>query len=178
MKEGKRAIFLDRDGVLNEDDGYIGQPERFHVFPYVGPALKLLAEKGFLFFIVTNQSGIARGYFTMEDTNRLHDLLKKQMQTYHVKFTKIYISPHHPDEPNTSRKPSPEMVLEAAREYSIDLSASYVIGDSACDLEMGYRAGCRVVLVRSGEGAKTEKLPEVKFDYVFDNLLEAAKVLA
>jgi len=171
----KRAIFLDRDGVINEDLHYVGQPERFHIFPYVGPALKLLAEKGFLFFIVTNQSGIGRGFFTVEDMHRVHDILINKMREFGVEFTEIYFSPHHPDTPNDIRKPSPKLVLQAAEKYEIDLSHSYVIGDSSTDLEMGYRAGCKVVLVRSGKGSTTEKLPNVKFDYVFDDLLDAAQ---
>lgn len=173
----QRAIFLDRDGVLNEDLGYVGQPERFKIFNYVGTALKLLAEKGFLFFIITNQSGIERGYFTLEDTQRLHSILAEQMRFYSVEFTGIYISPYCESTPNDIRKPSPKMLLEAAQKHQINLETSYVIGDRPTDLEMGYRAGCRVVLVRSGAGAETEKLPQTKFDYVFENLLDAAQSL-
>jgi len=177
MTEKRRAVFLDRDGVINEDYGYVGQPERFHIFPFVGPALRLLIEKGFMLFIVTNQSGIERGYFTMEDTDRLHDILRNRMREHGVEFAGIYVSPYHPDTPNDVRKPSPRFVLEAARDHEIDLPTSYVIGDGPADLEMGRRAGCRVVLVRSGIGAKTEKLPDVKFDFVFDDLMGAAKGL-
>ncbi len=173
----QRAIFLDRDGVLNENLGYVGQVERFHIFPYTAQALRLFADKGFIFFIVTNQSGIERGYFTMEDTKRLHTILIQQMRSYGIEFREIYVSPHRPETPNDTRKPSPKFVLDAAKKYGIDLVTSYVIGDSASDLEMGYRAGCRVVLVRSGVGAQTEKHPGVKFDFIFDNLLDAAKAL-
>jgi D-glycero-D-manno-heptose 1,7-bisphosphate phosphatase len=179
MSAGKhRAVFLDRDGVINEDHGYVGQVERFHIFPFTGSALQLLVQKGFLLVVVTNQSGIARGYYTMEDTERLHQILETQMKPLGIEFCEICVCPDHPDQKSDRRKPSPKMVLDAAEKYGIDLSSSYVIGDASSDLEMGYRAGCRVVLVRTGQGSKTEKLPDVKFDYVFDNLFEAAKHLS
>jgi D-glycero-D-manno-heptose 1,7-bisphosphate phosphatase len=173
----RRAIFLDRDGVINEDHEYVGQIERFHIYPFVGPALKSLKEKGFLFFIVTNQSGIGRGFFKEEDMHRVHAFLQEKMKEHEVEFTEIYFSPHHPDTPNDIRKPSPKLVLEAAKKYGIDLARSYVIGDAPTDLEMAYRAGCKAVLVRTGKGAKTEKLPDVKFDFVFNDLSEAARAI-
>jgi D-glycero-D-manno-heptose 1,7-bisphosphate phosphatase len=171
----RRAIFLDRDGVLNEDLGYVGQLERFHLFPYTAQALELLSKKGFLLFIVSNQSGIARGYFTMEDTQRLHAKLIEEMGKFGVTFTEIYVSPDHPDQKSETRKPSPKFVLDAAKKYGIDLSTSYVIGDKKSDLEMGHRAGTRAVLVRSGDGVNTEKLPGIKADFIFDDLLQAAQ---
>jgi D-glycero-D-manno-heptose 1,7-bisphosphate phosphatase len=174
----KKAIFLDRDGVINEDHEYVGQLERFHIYPFVGPALKLLKEKGFHFFIVTNQSGIGRGYFSEDEMHRVHDFLAEKMKEYDVNFTEIFFSPHHPDTPNDVRKPSPKFVLTAAEKYGIDLKNSFVIGDAATDLEMGYRAGCHVILVRTGKGVKTEKIQGVKFDHVFNNLLEAAEFIS
>lgn len=173
----RRAIFLDRDGVLNEDLGYVGQPERFHIFPYVAEALRLFTQKGFLLVVVTNQSGIERGYYSWDDTHRLHEILANQVSPYGVKFTDFCISPFKESTPNDVRKPSPKMVLEAALKHHIDLLNSYVIGDRSIDLEMGYRAGCSVVLVRSGAGSETEKMNGIKFDFAFDNLLEAAKAL-
>ncbi len=174
---GRRAVFLDRDGVLNEDLGYVGQPERFRIYPFVGEALRLFAEKGFAIFIVTNQSGVERGYFTMEDVQRLHQILADHVRPLGVEFTDIFVSPHHPETPSETRKPSPKFVLDAAFKYHLDLASSYVIGDKSTDLEMGHNAGCRAVLVRSGGGRETEKLPGVKFDFVFEDLLEAARVL-
>jgi histidinol-phosphate phosphatase family protein len=171
-----RAVFLDRDGTLNEDHGYVGQEERFHIYPFVGEALKLFVEKGFSLFIVTNQSGIERGYFKMEDTHRLHSILAEKMKSYGVEFKEIFICPHLTGTQSDTRKPSPKFVLDAAKKYNIDLSNSYVIGDRNTDLEMGYRAGCRVVLVRTGAGKETEAA-QTKFDYVFDDLFQAAKFL-
>ena len=113
----------------------------------------------------------------MKDTEHLHKILIQQIRPYKVEFKEIYISPYRPETPNDTRKPSPKFVLEAAKKYGIVLATSYVIGDSNSDLEMGYRAGCRSVLVRSGAGAKTEKTPGVKYDFIFDNLLDAAKAL-
>ena len=174
----KRAVFLDRDGVLNDDLGYVGSPDRFQIFPFVGEALKILSQKGFLLFIVTNQSGVGRGYFTLEDVHHLHRILSDHVRPFGVKFTDIYISPDHPDQPSDLRKPSPKMALMAAEKHHIDLASSFLIGDRHTDLEMGRRAGCLTVLVRTSAGAETEKRPDLHFDYVFDNLLDAAKGIA
>jgi histidinol-phosphate phosphatase family protein len=173
----RRAVFLDRDGVLNEDVGYVGQPERFHIYPFVGEALGILARKGFLLFIVTNQSGIERGYFTMEDTHRLHDLLAAAVRPHGAEFEEIFIAPYKEGTPNDVRKPSPKFVLDAAKKHGVALASSYVIGDRASDLEMGHRAGCRVVLLRTGAGAATEKEPGARFDLAFDHLLDAARAI-
>ncbi len=174
----RRAVFLDRDGVLNEDLGYVGQPERFRIYPFVGEALGLLTRKGFLLFIVTNQSGIERGYFTLEDTHRLHTLLAEEVRSHGAKFTEIFIAPYKESTPNDVRKPSPKFVLEAARRHRLDLGASYVIGDRATDLEMGRRAGCRTVLLRTGAGEETERARNAVFDFVFGNLLDAARAIS
>jgi D-glycero-D-manno-heptose 1,7-bisphosphate phosphatase len=174
----RRAVFLDRDGVLNEDLGYVGHPERFNIFPYVGEALQLFAKKKFQLFIVTNQSGVGRGYYTMDDVHNLHRILAEHVRPFGVKFTDIFVSPYRQDTPNDVRKPSPKFVLDAAKKHHLDLPNSYVIGDRSTDLQMGYNAGCRVVLVRSGAGRETEKEPGVKFDQVFDHLLEAAQKLS
>jgi D-glycero-D-manno-heptose 1,7-bisphosphate phosphatase len=174
----RKAVFLDRDGVINEDHGYVGQMERFDIFPWTAQALRILTEKGYLLFIVTNQSGISRGYFTMEDTNRLHEHLREEMKKVGVEFSGIFVSPDHPDQQSETRKPSPKMVLDAANDHQVDLRASYVIGDSPSDLEMGYRAGCKVVLVRTGKGRTTEHQSGVKFDFVFDTLFQAAEAIS
>ncbi|MDD2709656.1 MAG: HAD family hydrolase [Verrucomicrobiae bacterium] len=173
----QRAIFLDRDGVINEDHGYVGQPERFEIFSYVGEALRLLSQKGFLLFIVTNQSGVERGYYTMEDVNRLHDILTEHLKPFGVSLAEIYVSPYRESTPNDLRKPSPKFVFMAAEKYNLDLAASYVLGDRQTDLKMAHNAGCRAVLLRSGAGKETEKEEGAKFDLVFDTLLEAARAI-
>ena len=174
----RRAVFLDRDGVLNEDLGYVGQPERFRIYPFAGEALGLLARKGFLLFIVTNQSGIERGYYTLEDTHRLHAILAEAVRPHGAEFEDIFISPYKESTLNDVRKPSPKFVLEAARAHGVDLASSYVMGDRASDLEMGRRAGCRVVLLRTGAGRETEREPGTRFDLAFDDLLAAARAIS
>lgn len=174
----RRAVFLDRDGVLNEDLGYVGQPERFRIYPFVGEALGLLTRKGFLLFIVTNQSGIERGYFTLEDTHRLHALLAEAVRPHGAVFTEIFVAPYKESTPNDVRKPSPRFVFDAARRHRLDLAASYAIGDRATDLEMGRRAGCRTILLRTGAGRETENAGGVAFDFVYDDLLVAARAIA
>lgn len=174
---GNRAIFLDRDGVLNEDHGYVGQLERFDIFPFVAEAMGLFAQKGFMLVVVTNQSGIERGFYTMEDTQRLHQILQEHIRHTGASIAEFCVSPFLESTPNDIRKPSPKMMLEATRKHSIDISTSYVIGDRRTDLEMARRAGCRAVLVRTGAGHKTEKESGIRYDFVFDNVLEAARAL-
>lgn len=172
-----RAVFLDRDGTLNEDCGYVGQVDRFHIYPFVAEALKILSQKGFLLFVVTNQSGIGRGYYTMEDTECLHQILIDHLKPHGVVLTKIYTSPDSPLVKSETRKPSPKFILEAAEEFHINLTTSYVIGDKDIDMQMAQNAGCKGILVRTGYGKEIEKQPDMKFNFVFDDLLAAAKEL-
>lgn len=144
----KRGLFLDRDGVLNVDSGYVGRFEDFRVIDGVFSALRKAQSEGFLLFIVTNQSGIARGYFT-EDA---YLILESQIQTLFrgegIEFTDIYHCPHHPDGivPHLSilcdcRKPQPGMILRAAREHCVDLASSVMVGDKQSDIQAAEAAG-------------------------------------
>ena len=128
------------------------------IFPSSGEALFRLQQAGYLLFIVTNQSGVGRGYFNLEDVDRVHEHLLSELEPAGVRFTKIYIAPEAPDRPSRGRKPSPQFLWEARDEFQIDLGASYIIGDKLIDLECGWNAGVRrSFLVRTGYGAKLEK---------------------
>lgn len=137
-----RAVFIDRDGTINRDVPYCGRPEDFELLPGAAEGIKLLNEHGFKVVVVTNQSGIARGYFTEEILARIHDKMKKELAKHGAHIDAIYYCPHHPDDNCECRKPKPKMVFQAALDLDIDLSQSYVIGDSEVDIELARQAGC------------------------------------
>lgn len=154
---GRPAVFLDRDGTLNVERNYLADPELLEVFPGVAPALRRLQDAGFLLFIVTNQSGIGRGYYTEEDMHRVNLRLVERLRPAGVVFEAIYFAPEAPDQPSRGRKPSPRFLLDACDAFGVDLSASYMVGDKLADLECGWNAGvCASVLVRTGYGRETE----------------------
>lgn len=157
-----RAIFLDRDGTLVHSRHYPSRPEDLVLYADIASELRLLQEAGFRLVIITNQSGIARGYFTATDLQRMHDDLELRLAQVGITITAFYHCPHHPDGaiPELSvrcdcRKPAPGMLLRAAAELDIDLERSWFAGDILDDVEAGNRAGCRTVLVDLG----TESLP-------------------
>jgi D-glycero-D-manno-heptose 1,7-bisphosphate phosphatase len=152
-----RAVFLDRDGTLIEDRDYLHRPEEVVIYPGVGLALKQLQDTGFVLFIITNQSGVGRGKFLLEDVYRVHEHLCHELAKDGVRFEKIYIAPEAPDVPSCGRKPSPQFLFDARDEFGIDLAQSYMIGDKLIDLECGWNAGVkRSLLVRTGYGAGVE----------------------
>lgn len=153
----KRAVFLDRDGTLVEECEYLSQPERVVVIPGTGPALKALMDAQFLLFIVTNQSGIGRGYYTIEDMNRVNARICEELAGDGVRFEHIYFSPEAPDQAGRGRKPSPQFLWDARDAFGIDLAGSFMIGDKRSDLECGWNAGVQAsILVRTGYGGALE----------------------
>jgi len=151
-----RAVFLDRDGTLIEDRDYLSRPEEIVIYPGAPGALVRLQESGFRIFIITNQSGVGRGYFTLNDVEKVHERLIGVFAGVH--FQKIYVAPEAPDQPSRGRKPSPRFLFDARDEFGISLADSYVIGDKLIDLECGWNAGVKkCLLVRTGYGAKVEK---------------------
>lgn len=154
----KPAVFLDRDGTIIKDKDYLRHPEEVEIFPGVGAALKRLQDAGFALFIVSNQSGVGRGYFTIEDVERVHAHLEKELARDGVRFNKIYYAPEAPEQPSRGRKPSPQFLFDARDEFKVDLSRSYMIGDKLIDVECGWNAGVKKsILVRTGYGAKAEQ---------------------
>lgn len=171
-----RAVFLDRDGTINVEKDYLYRVEDFEFIPGVPQAVRMLNEAGFLVVVVTNQSGVARGYYTEEDVDILHRHISAELAKTGSRVDAWYYCPHHPSGrgsyslPCHCRKPLPGMLREAARRHGIDLAASVMIGDKLADVEAGIAAGCRTILVRTGYGAAEEALvpPETM---VCDNLL-------
>jgi D-glycero-D-manno-heptose 1,7-bisphosphate phosphatase len=174
------AIFLDRDGTLIEEKNYLHRPEDVVIFPGVGPALKRLQTAGFKLFIVSNQSGVGRGYFTLADVERVNAHLLRELGRDGVSFEKIYIAPEAPDKPSRGRKPSPQFLFDARNEFGIDLANSFMVGDKVIDLECGWNAGLKqCILVRTGYGAQVERdeVEKLKLAAVVDDLPGAADLL-
>ena len=153
-----RAVFLDRDGTLIVEKNYLHRPEDVEVFPGAGPALKRLADAGFKLIVVTNQSGIGRGYFTFADAERVNEKVAHEFARDGVRFEKTYIAPEAPDQPSRGRKPSPQFLFDARDKFGLDLAESFMVGDKLIDLECGWNAGVnKSILVRTGYGAGVER---------------------
>jgi len=153
-----RAIFLDRDGVLIEERNYLHRVEDVAIFPGAAVAARRLHDAGFKLFIVTNQSGVGRGYFTMAEVEKVNDHIAREFARHGTAFQRIYIAPEAPDQPSRGRKPSPQFLFDARDEFDVDLAQSYMIGDKMIDLECGWNAGVKCsILVRTGYGAEQER---------------------
>lgn len=153
------AVFLDRDGTVIEERGYLGRPEQVRLLPGAAEGLQRLARAGFDLFLVTNQSGVGRGYFTMEDVARVHDRLAELLEPFGIRFAGIYVAPEAPDQPSVGRKPSPYYLFQAQQQHGIDLAQSYMIGDKLTDLQCGWNAGVKAsILVLTGYGPEAQQL--------------------
>jgi D-glycero-D-manno-heptose 1,7-bisphosphate phosphatase len=153
-----RAVFLDRDGTLIEDRDYLSRPEAVVVFPGAGRSLRRLQDAGYRLFIVSNQSGVGRGYFTLADVERVNRHLLDILAAESVRCDKIYVAPELPDAPSRGRKPSPQFLFDARDEFGIVLGSSFMVGDKLSDLQCGWNAGVRrSILVRTGYGASLER---------------------
>ncbi len=178
MEKSERAIFLDRDGTLIAEKEYLHRPEEVAILPGAAAALRRLQEAGFKLFIVTNQSGVGRGYFPIEDVERVHHHLVREFARAGVRFHKIYVAPEAPDQPSRGRKPSPQFLFDARDQFGVDLARSYVIGDKLIDLQCGWNAGVKAaLLVRTGYGAAAERkhAAELRPAVVVDDLAAAAE---
>jgi len=173
-----RAVFLDRDGTLIVEKNYLHRPEEVEIFPGAGPALKRLVNASFKLIIVTNQSGIGRGYYTLADAERVNDRVCADLARDGVRIEKVYIAPEAPGQPSRGRKPSPQFLFEARDEFDLNLAESFMVGDKLIDMECGWNARVKKsILVRTGYGAKEEKLSPaaVARAVVVNNLAEMAE---
>lgn len=172
----KRAVFLDRDGTINQDPGYLNNPDGVVLFPGVGQALRKLSEAGFLLIVVSNQSGIARGLVEPENLEKIHQNMNLLLKKEGAEIDDFFICSSLPEKKAPDRKPNPGLLLQGAEKYGIDLSESYMVGDRKSDLDAGKNAGCRAVaLVRTGRGQETEnKISPSDADFVGNDLLAVA----
>jgi D-glycero-D-manno-heptose 1,7-bisphosphate phosphatase len=169
---------LDRDGTLIEEKEYLSDPANVALFPGAADALLSLQTAGFKVFIVSNQSGVGRGYFTMNEVECVNARISQCFAERGVRFEKIYIAPEAPGQPSHGRKPSPQFLLDARDEFGLDLPSSYIIGDKLIDLECGWNAGVKKsILVRTGYGRKLEQEQpnQLAKAVVVDDLSAAAK---
>ena len=147
-----KAVFLDRDGVINEErKDYVKNLDEFIILKGVSKAIKLLKEKNFLVIIVTNQSAVNRKLLTENQLNEIHNYLQVNLRKDHTTCDAIYYCPHKPEENCKCRKPKPGLLLRAAEEHSIDMKNSFLIGDSMTDIEAADTAGCKGILLKENE---------------------------
>ena len=183
---GNRAVFLDRDGTINEEVGYVNHIERFTLIPRVGQAIRLLNQHGIKIVVVTNQSGVARGYFPESLIHLVHQKMQDLLKMDGAYLDGIYYCPHHPDvgEPPyrqkcRCRKPNMGLIEEAVKELDIACSQSYAVGDRSGDIEFGHLFGAKTILVLTGYGKGEWEFHRdqwnVKPDYVAQDLYEAVQ---
>ena len=184
----QRAVFIDRDGTISEEVGYINHPSRLRVFPYAADAIKLLNKSGWLAIVTTNQAGVARGYFSEELIQTVHEKLKQDLESAAARLDAIYYCAHHPTvgEPPyrldcDCRKPKPGLIHRAAEEFDIDLERSWMVGDRYSDIELARNAGVRSAFVMSGYGRGEWENQRHSWkhqpDLVVDDLLEAVETI-
>ncbi len=169
-----RAIFLDRDGTITEEASYVGDVDKVVPIPGAAAALQQLQDAGYWLFVITNQSGVGRGYFTREAVEAIHAQLDEYFANAGVRFDRYYVCPHHPEDNCDCRKPKPKLLFDAAREHGLDLSRCFMIGDRPSDIQAGINAGTKTILVLTGAGRDMLANTEVKPDFVAENILASA----
>ena len=182
-----RCVFLDRDNTIMDDPGYLTDASAVRLLPGADVALRHLTQAGYKLVVVTNQSAIARGLLTPEGLEKIHAELRRQLSQRGVTLDAIYYCPFHPEGSveayaceSEERKPSPGMLLRAARDLDLDLLQSWMVGDSPRDVEAGQRAGCRTIRVRKGEptqGPAAHDEEDVQTDYTVRNMVDAARII-
>lgn len=178
-----KAIFLDRDGTINIDTGYIGSPDLIELYPGVSEGIKILKNQlGYKIIVISNQSGIARGLISTNDVERVNERINFLLTINSAKIDSFYYCPYHPDfssEKDCScRKPSPKMVLEAAKDFQIDLNKSFFFGDKASDVACGKRAGVKTILIKNSiSDAEINELinSQNSPNFIASNFLDAVK---
>jgi D-glycero-D-manno-heptose 1,7-bisphosphate phosphatase len=168
-------VFLDRDGVLVKERDYLSRPSQLSVLAGVPQAMKALREAGFKVVVVTNQSGVARGYFSLTTLAKIHRELKRRLAKNGAKWDALYFSPHGPDSGHPWRKPGIGMLTAAKKRFGLDLKSSYFVGDTTADVQTALNAGCTAVLVRTGHGGRDGKHPKAKPDKTCRDLPAAAR---
>jgi D-glycero-D-manno-heptose 1,7-bisphosphate phosphatase len=182
VKRTNKAVFLDRDGVINVEKGYVHRIEEFELLPGVPLAIRILKEAGFLVIVVTNQSGVARGYYPMDAVHRLHRHLDTELAAFGACIDAYYVCPHHPEHgigdlkaTCSCRKPLPGMLEQAAADFGIDLIKSYMIGDKSSDVAAGLAAGCRSMFLGSASVGRVDGLTgDIP---IFSCLLDAVRAI-
>jgi D-glycero-D-manno-heptose 1,7-bisphosphate phosphatase len=179
--QNRKAVFLDKDGTLIPNIPYNVDPEQITLMPGAAAALVRLQTHGYIFVVISNQAGVARGLFQEEDLQPVRRKIESLFQSEGLKLAGFYYCPHHPEgsvakycQPCSCRKPAEGMILQAARELSIDLERSWMMGDILNDVEAGKRAGCRSILLNHGNETEWVDGPFRKPDFVASDMVQAA----
>ncbi len=181
MYKTKKAIFLDRDGVIIKQKHHLHKKEDLELILNSSKAIKLFNEKDYLTIVISNQPVVARGLCTIQEVNEINHYMEEMLKEQGAKIDRIYFCPHHPTKGNNPeytkncecRKPNIGLILQAKKDYDIDLNKSWFIGDHTMDIQTGVNAGCKTILVKIGYGGK-DGLFSVKPDFVAKDLLDAA----
>lgn len=173
----KRLVMLDRDGTINVARHYLSSPEQVELIHGAVEGIRLMRLLGLTVVVLTNQSGIARGYLTPDTLRDIHHRLHELLSGRGVSLNAIYTCPHHPADGCDCRKPAPGLARKAANEFKADLSRSFIVGDDICDIELGKQVKATTILVRTGYGARAAEDGTAQPDYVVENLWEAAQVI-
>ena len=177
----RRAVFLDRDGTISEEMGYVNHVERFQIFPYSAEAIRQLNQADIPVIVVTNQSGVSRKIFPETLVHEVHKKMVAELAKGGAWIDAIYFCPHKKDDACDCRKPHPGLMERAAREHGLDLAASWIVGDRYGDLEMGHAAGARGILVKTGYGRGEYELHHESWarqpDALVENLSEAVRLI-
>jgi D-glycero-D-manno-heptose 1,7-bisphosphate phosphatase len=173
----RRFVMLDRDGTIIVEHYYLSDARQVELIPGAARALRQLSEMGLGLVVITNQSAIRRGFFDRERVDLIHCRLHELLEAEGVHLDGIYFCPHTPEDNCQCRKPRPGLVELAVQELGFDPQASFMIGDKACDIELGQRVGATTFLVRTGYGARVAAQGIVTPDYVVDDLRDAARVI-
>lgn len=152
----KKAVFLDRDGTINEEVNYLHECDKMKFIAGAEEALKLLKEKGYLLIVVTNQSGVGRGYFSVEDVDRVHEYMNEQLRAGGTEIDGFYYCPHTQEDKCSCRKPMTGLYRKAQTDFDIDMNQSYMVGDKITDILAAKELGCGVGLVLSGHDIDEE----------------------
>lgn len=172
-----RLVILDRDGTINVERNYLSDPAGVELIDNAAAGLRLLRRLGLKAVVVTNQSGLDRGYFDEQTLEAIHRRLRRLLRAQGAELDAIYFCPHRPDQNCPCRKPGVFLAEKAARDFAADLRRAFVVGDKGCDIEMGRRVGATTLLVKTGYGLHTLSEEGVSADYVVDDLLEAARLI-
>ncbi len=174
-----KAIFVDRDGTINVDVHYLDDPDKFKMYPGVQAGMKKLQEKGFKLIVITNQSGIARGYFTEMQLSDIHERMKHEFQKFTVSLDGIYYCPHHPDDNCNCRKPKVGLFEKAIQDHNVDVKKSFMLGDKILDVCAGKKIGLMTVLIPEPPVRNEFLLKKIEWDctpdYIADNFLDAVE---
>ena len=170
----RKLILLDRDGTVNEEVHYLARPEQLNLIPGVAAGIRQFNQARFAVAIVTNQSGVARGYLSVTTLESIHQRLRELLAAEGAVIDGIFFCPHLPSDECSCRKPQPQLAHHAAHEIGTTLEGAIVIGDKECDVLLGKAIQATTILVRTGHGNKYEPTPESKPDMIFANLKDAS----